>query len=320
MKLGPKLRFRRLWEWPSLAIGTEHVIDVEVVPRFGQIQHQELTINLVGVQQVAIHQWMECVVKYYFFPVYDSAAQETYDTIDALKNLYDMRVVKTADEWALDMSAAQAAGELEDYIVGGDDDSLVMQRGKVHLNMITQVPSKGMLLYERKVRLGYMFKSADRTADNRYRYMYQLQSILNSGFTAPEPGYILGILTIPEQVDDGYNDTDIMFPKSRDFEEIGALVSPKWDMFSDQKNLTVDYPVASDRAIDHRDLVYAMEKLYIATAPDTIDDDEDEDDGLIARNARQYVQSTLRATVMRDIIYDRTMHVPQQLSPSQDGD
>lgn len=316
MKIGPKIRFRRLFEWYNLGVGSEHIIDLEVVPRGAQIQHQELEINIIGDQEVSIHQWMECVIKYYFLPVYGARAQETETTIDAVKNIYDEYVIKTADEWAVDMSAAQAAGELEDYIIGGDDDSLVMQRGKIHLNAITQVPSRGMALYERKIRLGYIFKSADRVKDNKYQYMYRLQSVLNTGFTSPEPGYIIGVLTIPSQVDHGnYDDQRSMFPKSGDFEEIGAIVRPRWDMFDATKQLTVDFPVASDRAIDHRDWAYAAEKLYIAEDVDTNALTNEIND-----NDRQYVQSALKVTVLRDIIYDRTMHIPQQLSPTSDGD
>lgn len=234
----PDLIGKRVKHWGNLAVGSEHIIDWEVLPAGASLKYQSYDYVIQSLTNVGAHQAMIYDLSAWWLPCYGSDAAETVNTVAGLKALYDMYVPKVdatrvEDSWTVTE---------DDASIGDDDDQLYFRPDRVSLMTLTQ-PARPAKLYGKRGWLGWAEGSAFRTGDSTHvRYMKRAKGFVRRGVNTSYPGYVVWVLTLPpnygtadgEDPDDqGLDAADTFdiaqtFPANQEFADLDFL-APVWD-------------------------------------------------------------------------------------------
>ena len=220
----PDLLGKRYKEFGQLAVGSEHVIDWEVIPARAHLKYQSYDIVIHSLEDVQPHHCMIYDLSCWYVPVFGADAAETVSTTADLKNLYDRMVPK------VDSTAPTAAWTVSeaDAEIGDDDDQLYFRPDRISLQTLTN-PANPAKLYGRREWLGFAEEKAYRTGSStNCRYMTRHKGFVSRGVPSNYPGYIIWVLTIPPQVADNAFEVASTFPADTDFISLDFL-APVWD-------------------------------------------------------------------------------------------
>ncbi len=204
--------------------GADHVIDFEIVPRNGYLSFQSYEIVLIGQSEVDYHQCMDVYLSCWWLPVYGSDQTETVSTLSALKTLADRYIPKIEDTAPKDTWSMPSGDDAADAELGDVDTALLWRPDRLQLEMLTNVQAPTPL-YKRVERLGYMEQKGFRTGNSdKTVYGSMHKGFVSRGIHAVGgPGYVVWILTIPNDYTDGDWSEGGMFPENREFYDLGFL-------------------------------------------------------------------------------------------------
>ena len=217
----PDFRFVRLREHHKLAVGKDHILDVELIPAGAQVGMQSFTMNAfsleahyaidAGTQKqtagLSAQNYGYVYVTCWYMPFFDTDAFTLPTNWATFRTMLNARVdkVETAAPTTALIGTPEAAGSTQgegDNPDGSssEDTNLLFRPDRIQQRAITtnQMTMPATLLFKRLVRLGLFYDGAWRTGSNEsVQYLASFGGTVMNTFATALPGVVMWVLTIP---------------------------------------------------------------------------------------------------------------------------